>query len=216
MKKDRCSMKKIFIVFVVIFLASSAAIAKNEIKSRADIPLSFTLQDRDNIKNLETKIDQGFEKVKHQFDAVQKQFDAVNQRFDSIEKRMEDSNKSLNQRIDDLSQRINNFEDQMRYQYEDLKSFMKWGFGILFSMFSLGMTALVGFILWDRRTFVKPLEEKQKDYDKYLSEHENNVADNKRHITKIERENKIMKEMLVRLSPLKPDTLELAKELGQL
>lgn len=37
----------------------------------------------------------------------------------------------------------------------ELLSFMKWGFGLILS----GMLILVGFILWDRRSTVKPVRD---------------------------------------------------------
>jgi hypothetical protein len=37
----------------------------------------------------------------------------------------------------------------------EILSFMKWGFGLLFS----GMFILVGFILWDRRSTIKPVKD---------------------------------------------------------
>lgn len=43
----------------------------------------------------------------------------------------------------------------------DLMNFMLWGFGVLFS----GMFILVGFILWDRRSTIKPIREELKDLE---------------------------------------------------
>ena len=37
----------------------------------------------------------------------------------------------------------------------ELLGFLKWGFGLIFS----GMLILVGFILWDRRSTVKPIKD---------------------------------------------------------
>ena len=37
----------------------------------------------------------------------------------------------------------------------EILGFMKWGFGLLFS----GMLILVGFILWDRRSTLKPVKD---------------------------------------------------------
>ncbi len=40
----------------------------------------------------------------------------------------------------------------LQKQIDDLKTFMLWGFGILFG----GMGVLIGFVLWDRRTALAP------------------------------------------------------------
>jgi len=58
----------------------------------------------------------------------------------------------LNERIDNLNSRIDNLQKQI----DDLREDMKWQFGVLFTL----IVALFGFIIWDRRTFMKPLEEK--------------------------------------------------------
>ena len=48
--------------------------------------------------------------------------------------------------------------DSIQIQINDIKSFMLWGFGILFG----GMGILIGFILWDRRTTIAPVIEETK------------------------------------------------------
>jgi len=43
----------------------------------------------------------------------------------------------------------------MKSLRDELLGFMKWGFGLLFT----GMLILVGFILWDRRSTLKPVKD---------------------------------------------------------
>jgi len=87
---------------------------------------------------------------------------ALNQRIDGVEKRMESLERSVNLRIDDL-----------RGEVRDLKTFMLWGFGILFG----GMGLLIGFVIWDRRTALAPavrktqeLEEREEKLEKAFKE----------------------------------------------
>jgi len=82
---------------------------------------------------------------------LDQRFEAVDQRFDAID-----------QRFEGITQQIS-----------ELKSFMLWGFGILFA----GMFSLVGFVLWDRRTALAPavskysaLEEREEKLEKVLKE----------------------------------------------
>ncbi len=49
----------------------------------------------------------------------------------------------------------------------DLQSFLLWGFGIVFA----GIFALIGFVLWDRRTAIAPAVRKNRE----LEERENKV-----------------------------------------
>lgn len=67
-----------------------------------------------------------------------------------LEIRLEEGQKSLQQQINDLKQQI-----------AEVKSFMLWGFGILFA----GMFALVGFVIWDRRTAVAPVQRRQGELE---------------------------------------------------
>jgi len=53
---------------------------------------------------------------------------------------LEEGIKATNQRIDTL--RL-----ELKEGISDLKTFMLWGFGILFG----GMGILIGFVIWDRR-----------------------------------------------------------------
>ena len=43
----------------------------------------------------------------------------------------------------------------------ELLSFMKWGFGLILS----GMLILVGFVLWDRRSTVKPVRDQLMNWN---------------------------------------------------
>jgi flavodoxin len=58
----------------------------------------------------------------------------------------------INERTNYLNERIDNLQKQI----DDLREDIKWQFGVLFTL----IVALFGFIIWDRRTFMKPLEEK--------------------------------------------------------
>ena len=41
----------------------------------------------------------------------------------------------------------------LQRQIDDIKIFLLWGFGILFTL----MATLIGFVLWDRRTAMAPV-----------------------------------------------------------
>lgn len=68
--------------------------------------------------------------------------------------RLEEGQKALNQRIDDTKL-------SLQRQIDDLKTFMLWGFGILFG----GMGILIGFVIWDRRTALAPAIKKNKELE---------------------------------------------------
>jgi len=113
--------------------------------------IPFTREDRDRLIRLE-------EGQK----ALSQRIDDMNKRIDGVEGRMESLERSVNLRIDDL-----------RGEVRDLKTFMLWGFGILFG----GMGLLIGFVIWDRRTALAPavrktqeLEEREEKLEKAFKE----------------------------------------------
>jgi len=76
----------------------------------------------------------------------------LDERTKYLEQLINERTNYLNERIDNLNSRIDNLQKQI----DDLREDMKWQFGVLFTL----ILALFGFIIWDRRTFMKPLEEK--------------------------------------------------------
>ncbi len=65
-------------------------------------------------------------------------------------------------------------QKMLQKQIDDMKTFMLWGFGILFG----GMGLLISFILWDRRSALAPaikkneeLEERERLIEKALKEY---------------------------------------------
>jgi hypothetical protein len=56
--------------------------------------------------------------------------------------RLEEGLKRVEQRLDDVNRRI-----------DDLRQVVLWGFGVTFA----GIFALIGFVIWDRRTAINPV-----------------------------------------------------------
>lgn len=94
--------------------------------------------------------------------------------------RLEEGQKSINQRIDDLRADMSSLRADMNSlkadtnkRFDQMQTFMLWGFGILFG----GMGLLITLVLWDRRTALAPairknkeLEERQELIEKALKE----------------------------------------------
>ncbi|WPM32437.1 hypothetical protein IAE16_01860 [Hydrogenobacter sp. T-2] len=68
--------------------------------------------------------------------------------------RLEEGQKHLQKQIEELKR------DTQR-QFDELRTFLYWGFGILFG----GMGILIGFVIWDRRTAVEPVARKIKEIE---------------------------------------------------
>lgn len=106
----------------------------------------------EGLVELEGRINQLEVKMDERFDAIDQRFDAVDQRFDAIDKRFEA-----------VDQRFESIDDQ---------------FGRLWSLMLViiaGIFGLIGFIVWDRRTVLKPVEQRLGRMEGYL-EHDLNKA----------------------------------------
>ncbi len=80
----------------------------------------------------------------------------LNNRIEDINKRIEDTNK----RVEDVNKRI-----------DDLMNF-RW---MLAGIFSAITAVTIGFALWDRRTMIRPLEDKVKSMKKDILENKEKV-----------------------------------------
>ena len=72
-----------------------------------------------------------------------------------------------------LEIKVEEMDKRFENQINDLKSFLYWGFGILFGM----MWVLFGFIIWDRRTAITPVSRRTKRLEEAMIEFSKNNAD---------------------------------------
>jgi predicted PurR-regulated permease PerM len=88
------------------------------------------------------QVDQSFEQVDQRFDDM---LGSMNSRFEQSDQRFDDILGSMNSRLAQIDQRLVNLENNMRTM-----------FGSIIAM----IIALFGYIIWDRRTAMRPLEQK--------------------------------------------------------
>lgn len=88
--------------------------------------------------------------------------------------RLEIKLEKLETTVESLEKRMVEGQNSIQRQIDDLKTFMLWGFGILFG----GMGILIGFVIWDRRTALVPaisrtreLEEREERIERALREY---------------------------------------------
>lgn len=105
------------------------------------------VSDENRLIRLETKVD-----------AL---IDLLNQRMDHLEQRMG----HLEQRMDRIERRMDRIEQRMDRRFQELRTDMNSQFDRLnalliglCSIFGLLVVALFGFVLWDRRSMLRPLE----------------------------------------------------------
>ena len=71
--------------------------------------------------------------------------------------RLEEGQKGLNKRIDDVNKRIDDVRNELKEDIGDLKS--------LVYLILAGIIALIGFVIWDRRTALSPVISKTKELE---------------------------------------------------
>ncbi len=131
------------------------------------------ISDREIVERL-TRLEEGQKALAQRIDDVER---SLGQRIDNVER-------SLGQRIDNversLGQRIDSIERSLGQRIDELRETMLWGFGIMFS----GMFALVGFVLWDRRSALAPavrqiegVKEREDRLEAALREYARNVPE---------------------------------------
>ena len=118
---------------------------------------------RADIKVLSQKID-GLDK---RIDDVEK---SLSQRIDGLSQKIDDVEKSLSQRIDGLDKRIDGIEKSLSQRIDSLENLMY--------IMIAGIFGLIGFVVWDRRTALKPamdrigkLEREEEDLKRALREY---------------------------------------------
>lgn len=92
-------------------------------------------------------------------DEMRKEIAIIKEKLSSVNQQIDDLDKKLSQRIDDVDKKLNHRIDDVNNRIGDLKDIIFGGFTIIIGglgVLATGMVALVGFVLWDRRTALAP------------------------------------------------------------
>ncbi len=124
---------------IIVILFFASFVLQSFSQSR-EVP--FTLDDRDRIMRTEEKLDALKEEVNVKIESLRNEmnakFDAVDQRFEAMEIKL----------------------DAMNSQFAPL--YWAMGIFIAISLFTLG------YIIWDRRTALYPVQDKTRDHEERL------------------------------------------------
>ncbi len=129
--------KKLIILLTLMLCVNSIAIA-------GEVP--FTLEDRDRLTRIETKLE-NFE------NSMEKRFQQVDIRFTELRE-------DMNKRFEQIDKRF----EQVDKRFEQMFNFV-W---ILATIFTAITAATIGFAVWDRRTMVRPFETKVKQIEERI------------------------------------------------
>jgi predicted PurR-regulated permease PerM len=96
------------------------------------------------------------EEIEIRMRGIDKQFEQIDKRFEQVDKRFEQVDKRF---------------EQIDKRFEQIMNFM-WILVVIF----VGITSTtIGFALWDRRTMVRPFEEKVKEIERSRAMNEDNI-----------------------------------------
>lgn len=156
-----------FLVFIFLFL-----FAMNVSSQTQEVP--YTLADRDRLIQVEADI----QSLRNEMNSLRNEMYSLRNEMNSLKNEMNTNMQSIDQRFENIENRL-----------DDQKTFLYWGFGILFSF----MLFLVGFVLWDRRSMIKPLIDE---------------------VEALKRENEKMKEIFRKQAETQPQLWEILKNAG--
>jgi len=96
-------------------------------------------------KALGARMDQRFEAVDQRFEAFQRQ---INQRFEKVDQRFDAFQQQIDQRFDAVDQRFEAVDEQLDKIWT------------LMLVMIAGIFGLIGYIVWDRKTALRPVEQR--------------------------------------------------------
>ena len=136
-------------ILLLIFLLISISV--NLYSQAKEVP--FTLDDRDRLIRTEAEI----KSLRNE----------MNSEIGSLRNEMTSEIGSLRNEMNLLRNEMNYKFESLQTQINDIKTFLYWGFGFLFS----AMLFLVGFVIWDRRTTVAPVKKENERIIEALTEY---------------------------------------------
>ncbi|MCF8333446.1 MAG: hypothetical protein K9I47_04790 [Bacteroidales bacterium] len=129
------------LVLILIILTSIPTLAQKEVP--------YTLEDRDRMIRLEAEQ----KALRKEMNSLRNE---MNSEMNSLRNEMNSLRSEMNTRFEAIETKFDaKFESQQK-QLNDLKELFYWGFGILIALFIF----MLGFMIWDRRTALKPALDK--------------------------------------------------------
>ena len=106
-------------------------------------------------------IDKRFEAIDRRFEAIDKRFEAIDRRFEAIDKRFE----AIDRRFEAMDRRFEAIDrrfEAIDKRFDQLNNLI---IGII-GAFSAIVAVTIGFAIWDRRSMIRPFEDKVEELRK--------------------------------------------------
>ena len=111
------------------------------------------------------QIDKRFEQIDKRFEQIDKRFEQIDKRFEQVDRRITELREDMNKRFEQVDKRFEQVDRrfaQIDKRFEEIITFM-WMLVVVF----IGVTGVtISFALWDRRTMIRPFEDKVKELEK--------------------------------------------------
>jgi hypothetical protein len=143
--------KAIFIIILIGFLFKAYPQSRE---------VSFTLDDRDRIMRTEERVESLRNEMNAKFEAVDQRFDGMEVKFEGIEAKFE----GMEARFEGMEARFEGMEaklDAMNSKFDSIY----WILGIIVAL----ILFTLGYMVWDRRTALNPIQIKTQSLDERVS-----------------------------------------------
>ena len=137
----RIMMMKVVCIHIIIYFLISLPFT---IKAQNQVP--FTLEDRDRIIRMEEKIESLEKEIGSLRNEINARFEAMDQKFPAMD-----------EKFAAMDEKIEAMDEKFESKFNTLFTLIYFVLG--------GIMGLIGFVLWDRRTFIKPFKDRVNDVE---------------------------------------------------
>jgi len=148
-------------VFLLTFLVLSSAVSSLAI---AD---SFTQKDRELLIRLDERLNQ----IDKRFEQIDKRFEQIDKRFEQVDKRIEELRQDTNKRFEELRHDMNKRFEQVDKRFQEQNNLMI----AIITAFAAIVAVTIAFALWDRRTMIRPFEDRVKKIESDIANDQKKV-----------------------------------------
>jgi chaperonin cofactor prefoldin len=141
-------------------------------QSNENTAISFTLGDRDRIMRTEQTLISFQKNTNERFESLRNE---LNAKFENIDVKFEGINdkfEGINDKFEGINDKFEGINDKFESQQKQLDNMYVLLFFILGSIMSL-----IGFVIYDRRTAIKPVTHKQETMEKILVDYSRKHSD---------------------------------------
>jgi len=142
--------KQVYLLIIILLFFTHTTHAVDIAPRISDREIIESLAEiKAEIKSNQKITEQRFKSIDQRFESVDQRFESIDRRFESIDKRFDQQNQMINQRFNGIHKVIDKI----------------W---TLMMVVIAGIFGLIGFIVWDRKTALRPLEKRIDNLERDL------------------------------------------------